>query len=122
MEIEGGAEAGESAAAQSDIALLAVVEEIGVATFEEGIGESGIDGLVVGKPAAADDHDDGRPVGVLGGRENVHGQGHAELAAVDHVLGALEILLPCPGAGNQQEQTAEENSEECSHAKLTSGS
>src|SRR5260370_39122276 len=29
MEIEGGAEAGESAAAQSDIALLAVVEEIG---------------------------------------------------------------------------------------------
>src|SRR5579864_6676991 len=70
-----------------------------------------------GKPAPADDQDDGSAIRVFSGREHVHGQGHAEFAAVDYIFGSLVAFLPGPGAGHEQEKTTEENCEECSHDK-----
>jgi len=47
--------------------------------------------------AATDDHDQGSSIGVRLGPEDVHGQGGALLAAVDHVLLAGGRRLVNPG-------------------------
>src|SRR5262249_4422971 len=48
---------------------------------------------------AADGKDDGCPVGVRLGREDVHRQGRAELAAVDHILLAVKSRLVVGASG-----------------------
>ena len=57
-----------------------------VAPREQLLEKAEIDVVVIRHPAAADDPDHGRAVGVALGREHVHGQRRAKLAAIDHVL------------------------------------
>ena len=75
------------------IPRLAAVDdrEDGVASLEQFVDRHRVDRLVRREPAAADDPDDRRPVGVGLGREHVHGQRRAELPPVDDVLLAGEI-------------------------------
>ena len=61
-----------------------------VAALEQLGDEPRVDRIVRREPASADDPDDGRPVGVGLGREDVHRERRAELAAVDHVDLAVE--------------------------------
>ena len=73
--------------------------EDGVAPVEEQFVGSPIDRLMSGEPAAADHEDDAVAVRVLR-RLKTSSVSGAELAAVDHVLGAGEIggsLRACAG-------------------------
>ena len=77
---------------------LAAVDdrEDGVAPLEKLCDRLRVDRFVAREPAAADDPDDRRAVGIVLRREDVHRQRHAVLSTVDHVGLAVERGRLCP--------------------------
>src|SRR5690606_17949069 len=99
----------------NDVARLGSVNdgEHGVAPFQEGQAERGMNRLLRGEEAATDDQDGGGPV-LLFRLEDVKGESRAELASVDQVFGAgvWHVLLRAGGPWDQEgggEESAEES-------------
>ncbi len=79
-----------------------------VSAIEQGAEAVGIDRLVGGEPAAADDGNNGRAIG-RARLEDIEREGGAELAPVDHVFGAGESHIGLgPGARESEEGQAGE--------------
>src|SRR5262249_11524636 len=89
-----------------------------VTAFEQLAGESRVNGLRGGEPAAADDVNHAGPVGLLR-REDIQRQRQAVLAAVNDVAGAREGRVTAgmggKGRGQQDSTTEKEAAEKTAH-------
>jgi hypothetical protein len=66
--------------------------EHGVAALDIHPAKAEVGSRLAGKPSSRHAENNPTVVGVLFGRQHIHRQRHAELASVDHVLGANDVV------------------------------